>query len=135
MRARLLLILAPVVIASAAFAQVVNAPADAFQVAYAANLNLVDPRINLTNAGTNGTICANVYTFSPDEQMVSCCACQITPNGLNNLSVTNDLTSNTLTGIVPTSVVVKLLATTAVGGTCNPSAPTAGNVTGGMTVW
>src|SRR5689334_779648 len=45
-------------------------------VSYASNLNLGDAVINLTNTGAQrdfdptGNICANVYTFSPDEQMV-----------------------------------------------------------------
>lgn len=98
------------------------APPDAFQVRYAANLSIGDSFIDITNTGAssttafpaqNGNLCVNVYTFSPDEQMVSCCACPVTPNGLASLSVRNDLISNTLTPGVPTSVVVKLVATTA----------------------
>ena len=99
--------------------------------------------INMTNSGANGAsfngpgiggaignICANVYTFSPDEQLVSCCSCLITPNGLISLSVDNDLLSNTLTGIIPSSVSVTIIPTLAgPGGTgtnCTNSAALAG---------
>ena len=105
-----------------------------FQVRYASNLTAGDSVINITNTGANGAslfgpgiggaagnICVNVYAFSPDEQLISCCSCLITPNGLVSLSTQNDLISNTLTGVRPNSVVVKLLAT-ATGGT--PAAPT-----------
>jgi uncharacterized repeat protein (TIGR01451 family) len=109
---------------------VVGTPADAYQVHYAANLNFGDSFINFTNTGAssgdaglggaqNGNICVNVYTYSPDEQLVSCCSCAVTPNGLNSLSVVNDLTSNTLTPIRPSSVVTKLLASSGTGGVCN----------------
>jgi len=118
--------------------------------------------INVTNTGANGAslfgpgfggaagnICVNVYTFSPDEQLISCCSCLITPNGLVSLSVQNDLISNTLTGVRPNSVVVKLLATATgiangapsfSGSTCTNSAAGAGTtfpiaVAGGMAAW
>ena len=90
----------------------------------AASSSVGDALINITNSGVNGAmlngpgfgspagnICVNVYAFSPDEQLVSCCSCLVTPNALVSLSVTNDLLSNTLTGVRPNSVVVKLLAT------------------------
>jgi hypothetical protein len=108
---------------------------DPFQVSYMPNLNLGDSVINVTNPGslgaalaagtsasTTGAICLNVYAFSPDEQMISCCSCPVTPNGLVSLSGRQDLISNTLTPAVPTSIVVKLLATVPVGGSCNGSA-------------
>ena len=80
--------------------------------------------------GAVGNICANVYAFSPDEQLVSCCSCLITPNGLVSLSVDNDLLSNTLTGIIPSSVTVTIIPTLAgPGGTgtnCTNSAALAG---------
>ena len=95
-----------------------------FQVRYAANLALGDSVINIRNTGaTGGNICVNVYTFSPDEQEVSCCSCTVTPNALVSLSVDRDLISNTLRPAHPASVVVKLLATS--GGSCN--AATAGS--------
>lgn len=124
-------------------------PSDAFQVTYAPNLVAAragltsgavaiagDSVINITNANTSGgNICVNVYAFSPDEQLVSCCACPVTPNGLVSLSARNDLISNTLTPGVPTSIVIKLLATTAPVGGCNAASPTAASLVAGMRAW
>ena len=112
-----------------------------FQVRYASNLNLADSVVNITNTGatatgaTSANLCVNVYTFSPDEQLVSCCSCNVTPNALISLSARNDLISNTLTPAVPTSIVVKLVATH--GSSCN--AATAGSGTSalatGLAAW
>lgn len=113
---------------------IVNAQAadTPFQVRYAANLTAGDSVVNVTNTGaTGGNICVNVYTFSPDEQLISCCSCVVTPNGLVSLSARNDLISNTLTPAVPGSIVVKLLATT--GGACNAATP--GALATGMAAW
>ena len=130
MNLRVLLFLAVAVMFTAsAFAQAADVP---FQVRYAANLAAGDSVVNITNTGaTGGNICVNVYTFSPDEQLISCCSCVVTPNGLVSLSARQDLISNTLTPAVPTAVVVKLLATT--GGACNAAAP--GALTQGMAAW
>jgi hypothetical protein len=108
-----------------------------YQVRYASNLNIGDSVINITNGGargaglaagtsasTTGAICVNVYAFSPDEQMISCCSCPVTPNGLVSLSARNDLISNTLTPAVPTSIVVKLVASLPQAGSCGSSAAT-----------
>src|SRR4051794_9377008 len=112
------------VMSVAAFGQAADTP---FQIGFAANLNVGDSVINISNSGAsstvaapvqNGNLCANVYTFSPDEQLVSCCSCNVTPNALVSLSARNDLISNTLTPAVPTSVVVKLMFSTGVT-TCN----------------
>jgi hypothetical protein len=121
-----------------------NTP-DSFQISYASNLNIGDSVINLTNAGTlsgsdpAGRICVNVYTFDPAEELVSCCSCLVTPNGLNSLSDHSDLISNTLTPGVPTSIVIKLLATVPVGTTCNPGNGgnnwTAGDLAPGLRAW
>jgi streptogramin lyase len=118
------------------------APRDASQVIDPANLQIGDSVVNLTNTGTRngfdpaGGICANLYTFDPSEEMISCCACYITPDGLRSLSVKQDLVSNTLTPGVPGSVVIRLLATTPVtGATCDPSSPTVANLASGMRAW
>ena len=144
------LILAALACATVALAQNPVTADSPFQVRYASNLNIGDSVINITNSGargaalasgtsasTTGAICVNVYAFSPDEQMISCCSCPVTPNGLVSLSARNDLISNTLTPAVPTSIVIKLLATAPVGGSCSTSAQLAGAPTlaPGMAAW
>ena len=128
-----------------------------FQVGYAANTQAGESWINITNTaaqgeallgpgfgGSVGNLCVNAYAFSPDEQLISCCSCLITPNGIVNLGVNRDLTIKTLTGVVPTSVVVKLIATIAggngTGTSCSNTAATAGSSTSplapiGMAAW
>ena len=127
-----------------------------YQVRYVSNLNLGDSVINITNSGargaglaagttasTTGAICVNVYAFSPDEQMISCCSCAVTPNGLISLSARRDLVNNTLTPAVPTSIVVKLVATVPVLNSCAgsaaswgaPVAPATTALTSGMLAW
>ena len=119
-----------------------------YQSRYASNLALGDSVVNITNTGAsaqftgfpNGPIgpslCANVYTFAPDEQLVSCCACTVTPNALVSLSVNDDLVSNTLTLAHPTSVVVKILGTSGAG-ICNAAVAGTGNSvpTIGLAAW
>ena len=90
---------------------------------YAANLNIGDTVINISNTGANGaslygpgwgspvgSMCVNVYTFAPEEQLISCCSCYVTPNALVSLSASSDLLTNTLTGLRPSSVTVMLVA-------------------------
>jgi hypothetical protein len=99
---------------------VLTALPTAARIHHFANLNAGDSFIDISNTGSSGSnLCANVYTFSPDEQMISCCSCPVTPNGLNSLSAKGDLISNVLTPSVPTSIVVKLIATTQPTGGCN----------------
>jgi hypothetical protein len=136
MNQRLLVFSASVVLLSAvAFAQNPVSADSPFQVRYAANLNIGDSVVNITNTGASGgSICVNVYTFAPDEQEISCCSCAITPDGLSSLSVQSSLISNTLTGVVPPAVVIKLLAST---GTCNAATarPGEGGFPNGLAAW
>jgi uncharacterized repeat protein (TIGR01451 family) len=114
-----------------------------YQVTYAANLAAGESWINISNTaaqgdpllgpgfgGAQGNMCVNAYAFSADEQLISCCSCLVTPNGLVNLGVNRDLTIKTLTGVAPTSVVVKLVSTLAggngTGTSCSNTAATAG---------
>ena len=114
-----------------------------FQIRYASNLTAGDGAVNIINPGTNGApiagpgfgsnvgnICVNAYAFSPDEQLISCCSCLVTPNGIASMSVRNDLISNTLTGVRPDAVVIKLVNTAAgpgfTGSACSNSAALAG---------
>jgi hypothetical protein len=132
---------------TATFSDTVTASASIFvgpalQVSYAANLGAGESFVNLTNSGSSGApllgpgfaavgnICANVYAFSPDEQLISCCSCLITPNGLANLGVTRNLTANTLTQTVPNSIVIKIVTSLAgPGGSGTSCTNSAANVT------
>ena len=136
--------------AIAAYAQP-NSTADTpYQVTYASNLTIGDSVLNITNTGAHGAglgfgtsasvtgaICVNVYVYDPSEEVVACCSCPVTPNGLVSLSAQKDLIVNPLTRGNPTSIVIKLLATVPVGGTCNNSALLAGTPTlaAGMAAW
>src|SRR5271163_4889832 len=105
MHRHLTLIFATLALSGAAFAQ-----DGTYQLRYAANLNIGDSVLNLSNDGAQGSflflsgvlpgegnICVNVYTFDPAEEEIACCACLVTPNGLNALSAKADLISNPLT--------------------------------------
>jgi hypothetical protein len=114
-----------------------------FFVSYAANLSAGESYVNLINTGAAGAsllgpgfgppvgnICVNVYAFDPEEEEISCCSCLLTPNAVANLGVNRDLLGTTLTGVVPSSVVIKLVCTLAGGdgsGTsCNQNAAVQG---------
>src|ERR1700693_2910976 len=101
-----MLVFATLAFSAVAFGQ--YAKDDPTQVHYFSNLGPLgggitgDAFINMTNTGASGgSICVDVYTFAPDEQEISCCACPITANGLQSLDVNLDLISNTLTPAVP----------------------------------
>jgi len=106
---------------------------DIFQVRYAANLNIGDAYVDITNSGASGgNICANVYTFDPAEELISCCTCSVTPNGLQSLSVVKSLISNPLTPAVPTAAVIKIVSTS---GACNAAVIDPANFAPGMLAW
>jgi hypothetical protein len=142
------LILAAIVLSMAAFAQTLpitpglaDEESGVFQVRYL-TLQYGDGVLNFTNAGTlagtdpAGTICVNVYAFDPAEEMISCCACKVTPNGLSSISARNDIMQNTLTPGTPQSITVKLLASAAGGANCNAATQvTATNLVRGMKAW
>src|ERR1700677_514996 len=139
MRKQITLVFATLALSTVAFAQMDDLN---YHIGYAANLNIGDSEINISNDGFRagfynnnatglgaGNICANVYTFDPSEEMISCCSCLVTPNALVSLSAKNDLINNVLTPAIPTSIVIKLTATvpgTVTGGAytvCNPTLP------------
>lgn len=132
----LLTALASLIVPAGLFAQtaVAPGPSDAFQVRYAANLGLGDSVVDIINAGSTGsTICAHVYAFDAGEEPIACCSCALTPNQLGSFSVTANILSNTVTGVRPPSVVIKLLAAAPNFAGC--SAATPGTLVAGMRAW
>src|ERR1039457_2773733 len=125
-----------------------------FQVRYAANLQFGESYIDVVNDGANGcsllgpglggavgNICENFYAFDPNEEMISCCSCLVTCDQVRNLGVNRDITSNTATGVIPSSVTVKLLSTLAgtggSGTSCTNAASSVNTATivQGMAAW
>jgi hypothetical protein len=103
---------------------------------YFANANVpgIDATFRITNPGATGQdLCAMVYVFAADQQMSECCGCRVTTNGLLTLSLNNDLDLNPLTGKVPSSGTVEVVAADpASNPTCDPSTLTPA---GELTVW
>lgn len=115
------LTLAMLACSTLAFGQVFYYPSpnpaatDAYQIGYAANLNIGDSVLNVSNVGVNGAnaagnLCINVFVFDATEEQIACCSCLVTPDGLNSFSVKQDLLSNTLTPAVPNSAIIKLVS-------------------------
>jgi hypothetical protein len=102
-------------------------------IRYSANLNVGDAYVDITNTGSSGgNLCANIFTFDPAEELISCCTCTVTPNGLQSLSVLKSLISNPLTPAVPTAVTIKIVTTA---GTCNASNVSTANLQPGLLAW
>jgi hypothetical protein len=91
-----------------------------------------DQIIRIVNVGTLGTpltsptgdICANIYVFNNDQEMIACCTQRITPNELDSASVGTQLTFNPLTSVVPSAGVVKIALVPPPAGGCNPTVST-----------
>jgi hypothetical protein len=116
-------VLAILVVATVAFCQTQAALDSPYQVRYATNYSTIDSTINIINDGANGAVnpygpsfgtvgsgnmCVNVYVFDPQEELLSCCSCTLTPNQVMTLSV-QGIMANLLTPEKPTSVTIKLV--------------------------
>ncbi len=99
-----------------------------------ANVPGIDATFRVSNSGATGQdVCAMVYVFAADQQMSECCGCRVTPNGLLTLSLNNDLNLNPLTGKVPASGTVQVVAADRSSNpNCDPSTLTPA---GTLTVW
>ena len=111
------------------FAQGIN---DVYQVNYFSNnLSPYDQHVRIINTGQqgtpistgHGTVCADVYSFDNTQEMLECCSCPITANGIIELSLHNDLMQNPLTGIAstPNSGVIKIVSDNRAN--CNETSP------------
>lgn len=82
-----------------------------------------DAKVRIDNPGlTYGNLCAMIYVFAADQQLAECCGCVETHNGLRKLSLRTNLTSNPLTGVVPTSGVIKVVSAAVNNSPCDPTA-------------
>lgn len=124
-----LLSIAAVLFGSAAVLSAQAIDPDTFKVNYFLNANTAgypDGTVQITNVGTDPvlpkvqSLSADIYVIQNDPELVECCCCTITPDGLLTLSVNANLTANPLTGVKPTSGVIKIVSAK----TCDATAPT-----------
>lgn len=112
-RSRLLTVF--VVLAALAVPSVAQAQQVFWHVNYFDNnvSNAPDSKVRIVNSGAvaplsllGGDVCAMTYVFTPDQQLEECCGCKVTPDALLILSVSNNLTNNTLNSqSIPAGVV------------------------------
>jgi len=111
-----LAMLAVALLCSSAMAQ----DADKYFVTYYSNNVAVAPdaTIRVINDGYEGAYSsgpgagnayADFFVFDDSEELITCCSCEVTPDGLLSESV-KSLTSTALRGVAPTRGVIKLLS-------------------------
>lgn len=99
----------------------------------------IDGTLYITNPGSTiaspsyGNLCAMIYVFDQNQELNECCGCPVSDAGLRTLSLVNDLTSNTLTGISPRAGAILLVPSDI---TSNPQC-NAGSLTptGALAAW
>lgn len=110
-----------VTVYSAAAAQ----PSDVFLINYYSNANTAgapDGTVRVDNPGyTYQDVCSMIYVFTADQQMAECCGCRNTHNDLRTHSINTNFVSNPLTGVPPIRGVVKIVAASPNGPTCDPT--------------
>lgn len=97
----------------------------AYNVGYYVNANMgfPDAQMHVGNPGSTGgfgsgdpsvvaggDLCANIYVFTPDQQLAECCSCRISPNGMQGFSLGVNLTNNPLTATIPHSGAIKIVS-------------------------
>lgn len=105
---------------------------DTFKVNY-----FVDPSdtVHLTNVGTSGgNVCADIFVFDPSQEIVACCSCKETPDGLRTINVGTNLVDNTLTGAIPTKGTIKVVSASTTASNACPL-PTAPKPAPGVHAW
>jgi hypothetical protein len=131
------LALTVVALCSPMFAQTVsptegdNHGSGVYQLNYFSNRNNpagADVSVRIINTGTHGDplssnegrVCANIYMFDQQQEMLECCACKLTANDLMTLSVNNNLMQNPLTGFpAPDTGAIKIVSDYK--STCDPT--------------
>jgi hypothetical protein len=110
-----------------------NDPCSVYSLNYYSHRNntaLADSTTRIVNPGTqgtpiapgHGTICADIYVFDNTQEMLECCSCPITANGILELSLLTNLMQNPLTGFpAPDSGVIKVVSD--YGPNCDATSP------------
>jgi hypothetical protein len=122
------LVVLMVALATPSFSQVVAS--DSYQVNYYSGADGGRGTVRVINTGQigspidpatkQGTICADIYVFDNNQEMLNCCGCKVTANGLLTFDVFNQLLYRTLTTAQPPEGVVKIVsARTAADGSCD----------------
>lgn len=93
--------------------------ADTFQVNYFSNANNtrgVDQTVRVINPGADApsfppsNLCAMIYVFDNRQELKECCGCLISTDGLAELSLNKNLTSNPFDGIKPSNGDIKIIS-------------------------
>lgn len=92
----------------------------------AAQASNLDPTVFVTNPGVIPSgICSMIYVFDQKQEMNECCGCKLSDSGLLTLSLENDLTGNTLTGLKPKTGSIKVVSSDLTSNPqCDPSSLT-----------
>jgi hypothetical protein len=105
----------------AGVAMAATAPAaDTLKVDYFANAGgSADATVRIVNPGTTySNLCADIFVFDSQEEMVECGSCPVSPDDLRTLSVNGDLLANPLNGKAPTTGDIKIVSAATTGGAC-----------------
>lgn len=123
-------VLAIALMLGSAVAQNVGDSSVYFVTYYSNNVSAApDETVRLINDGeTGGNLWAAFYVFDDSQELIECCACVITPDGLLSESVQKNLTANPLTGRVPKVGVIKVISSAS-------NDPTATKPTAGLRGW
>jgi len=90
-----------------------------YNYAYFVNANtpgIPEAHMYVVNPGSTGgtspagDLCANVYVFATNQQMLECCSCKVTPDGLRTFGVNTSLTNNSLLPSSPHTGVIKIVS-------------------------
>ena len=80
-----------------------------------------DGTVRFINDGdTGGNLYAAIYVFDDSQELAECGACWISPDGLLSEDVKTELTSNPITGRIPTRGVIKVISSSS----SNPASTT-----------
>jgi len=90
-----------------------------------------------------GDLCANVYVIATNQQMLECCSCKVTPDGLRTFGVNTNLTNNPLLPSAPHRGVIKIvssavptpISSVVTSGSCNNAAGTTYAAYGYLGAW